>query len=242
MARRSTSRRQRLPGSAGSSFSCPPSNQEPGSSSSISKRKNNLEHHVDREQKNARIEKSRNQTDDLHLLQPADITSSIQTIESPIQKPEPLDAGFIRTKQATAVGALFWYSHEDDNKISRDFLYHNGLLPQAWNRTIMLSFSLDSKPGKIHQLEFAIEENASFDVSLGTSWSRAAEENDKKSTAMTIREPLDGKSTPLFATQCPSSGLIHSRPESRIFNHDMPPPEYAAEFMHYLWKYRTKEN
>jgi hypothetical protein len=106
----------------------------------------------------------------------------------------------------------------------------------------MLSFWLDSEPEKIYKIEFEIEENALYDVSLGTSWSRAAEESEKKSTAMAIRKPLDGKLTPLFVTQYHSSTLIHSRLESRNFNQDMPPPDYAAAFVCYMWKYRTNEN
>jgi hypothetical protein len=117
-------------------------------------------------------------------------------------KKAQVDDGFIRIPNKTdPVGARFSYSNKDYSRISRDFVDREGLLPPVGeNKMVTLVFWLhDLRPKKSYKIEFKVQKQAQFDVSLGKNWNQEKWNIEEESagqnlSTLTIRRPSPGTS------------------------------------------------
>jgi hypothetical protein len=103
-----------------------------------------------------------------------------------------VDDGFIRIPNTTEVfGARFSYSNRECSRIGHNLLDREGLLPRIKNSKIELVFWLfDLRPKKSYKIEFVVQKQASFDVSLGKNWNQEEEEDASQSLSpWTVRRP-----------------------------------------------------
>jgi len=115
-------------------------------------------------------------------------------------KKAQVDDGFIRIpNKLDPCGARFSYSNKDYSRISRDFVDREGLLPLVGeNKTIILVFWLhDLRPKKSYKIEFKVQKQAQFDVSLGKNWNQEKcnleeESASQNLSTLTIRRTSPG--------------------------------------------------